>query len=85
MVSKLINNEAKQIKYVLNKILKICSMNVDKLFDFYVNESKTPFEGLNFNYINGRLEDLPLPWNYRSIILSYVLESNCLLDIWTGG
>ena len=60
-------------------------MNNDKLFDFYIDESKTPFEGWNFSYINGRLVDSPLPWNYRSIILPYVLESNCLLDIGTGG
>ena len=60
-------------------------MNSDKLFDFYVNESKEPFEGWNFSYINDRLVDSPFPWNYRSIIIPYVLESNCLLDIGTGG
>ena len=60
-------------------------MNKDELFDFYVNESKAPFKGWNFSYLNGRLVDSPLPWNYRSIILPYVLDSTCLLDIGTGG
>lgn len=60
-------------------------MNSDELFEFYVNESKTKFEGWNFSYISGRLIDSPLPWNYRAIIIPYVMKSTYLLDIGTGG
>lgn len=60
-------------------------MTSDSLFDFYVKEAETKFEGWDFSYIESRVIYSPLPWSYRSLILPFVLESETLLDIGTGG
>lgn len=57
----------------------------DKLFDFYIKEAETDFQGWDFSYIESRIVYSPLPWGYCSLVLPYILNSESLLDIGTGG
>jgi SAM-dependent methyltransferase len=52
------------------------------LKDYYAN-----FKGWDFSYIETthRIQEYPLNWSYRSIAINYLLNSNILLDMGTGG
>src|SRR3990172_2222236 len=60
-------------------------MDPGVLFDHYCREIETKFEGWDFSHIQGRMQEFPLSWSYRALIVPYVLGCNCLLDIGTGG
>ncbi len=43
------------------------------------------FSGWDFTWLDGRLtEDAP-PWDYRQLVLQYLLNATALLDMGTGG
>ena len=60
-------------------------MTSDKLFDYYVNEAETTFEGWDFSYIKSRIIYSPLPWSYRALIIPFLFDSKSFLDLDTGG
>ncbi|KKN47336.1 hypothetical protein LCGC14_0663950 [marine sediment metagenome] len=60
-------------------------MEDDDLFDFLMSEAKRPFSGWDFSYINNRLVEFPLKWNYYSKILPLKRRAESLLDMGTGG
>jgi len=60
----------------------------DDLFDMYLSEAKnTQFSGWDFGYIinSRRMVESPLKWNYFNIVLPYLVKSETLLDMGTGG
>jgi len=55
------------------------------LNNFLISESKHPFSGWNFSYIEDRVVNAPLTWSYTSTILPLVRVAESLLDMGTGG
>jgi hypothetical protein len=49
-----------------------------------IDEYEKPFSGWDFSYLKGKMEEDPLPWDYRSIISKAINESKCMLDMGTG-
>ena len=47
-------------------------------------EEQAPFCGWDFSHLAGRLEEEPLPWDYRQLVLSFLAPSLRLLDMGTG-
>lgn len=60
-------------------------MNINQLRNFWLSEEKKTFKGWDFSYIAERNSTLQLPWDYRSIVTSYMDHSKTMLDMGTGG
>ena len=60
-------------------------MDTNELFHFYMKEINQDFKGWDFSFINHRLVESVKPWSYHSLIIPYILNSTCLLDMGTGG
>ena len=60
-------------------------MDLNELKEFWTLEEKKSFHGWDFSYINDRKSQEPLPWDYDSIVRSYLKTSSILLDMGTGG
>jgi SAM-dependent methyltransferase len=50
-----------------------------------MQEYNAHFSGWDFSYIKGRMEQDELPWNYKKIVESHLVEKENLLDMDTGG
>jgi SAM-dependent methyltransferase len=61
------------------------TMNLDKLKETWLSEEKMPFSGWDFSYITSRISDDSLPWDYRTMVLSYMNNTTTMLDMGTGG
>lgn len=48
-------------------------------------EEKAVFQGWDFGYIQNRMREQPLPWDYRAIAEATLGEETTLLDMGTGG
>lgn len=59
----------------------------DKKFTLFLKDYYTDFKGWDFSYIEStrRMQEFPLDWSYRSIVLNYLYNSKNLLDMGTGG
>lgn len=54
--------------------------------DILLDEAEChPFVGWDFSWIQGRLESLPLPWEYSASVVAEAKVSPDLLDLGTGG
>lgn len=51
----------------------------------WIHESKKGIEGWDFSYLDGRMEEEPLPWDYEGIIRTHLQPHHELLDMGTGG
>lgn len=51
----------------------------------WIHESKKGMEGWDFSYLEGRMEEGPLPWSYEEIIRKTLQPQHDLLDMGTGG
>lgn len=60
-------------------------MNDQRLKEFWLAEEKKSFQGWDFSYINNRISEEPLPWDYDQIVRHYLKEESLLLDMGTGG
>jgi len=60
-------------------------MNLIELKRKWKSEETHAFKGWDFSYIDGRWDSEDLPWNYRSIVLSSLKNTDKLLDMGTGG
>ena len=60
-------------------------MNKDELLIYLQSEEEKTFEGWDFSYLDGRWESENLPWDYKSLIKTYLKKEYKLLDIGTGG
>jgi SAM-dependent methyltransferase len=59
----------------------------EKKFKILVEDYTKNFTGWDFSYIEAtrRIQEFPLSWSYRSLVLNYLLNATTLLDIGTGG
>lgn len=60
-------------------------MNIKNLKEKWLLEEKKDFKGWDFSYLNGRLEEEKLPWDYKNLICKYLNKDDTLLDMGTGG
>ena len=60
-------------------------MNHTELIIQWEAEENAAFAGWDFSHLCGRWESPALPWNYLSIVKSYLKDSYRLLDMGTGG
>ncbi|WP_058302795.1 class I SAM-dependent methyltransferase [Gorillibacterium timonense] len=62
-------------------------MNIENLNEYWkAEETQAHIRGWDFSPINGRYtEESDLPWDYESILRSYLKETDALLDMDTGG
>jgi len=58
---------------------------MDNLFEYLTKEYNAPFSGWEFSYLDGRMVQDELPWNYKEIVEKYISGKNSLLDMDTGG
>ncbi len=59
-----------------------------KLFEQHIREAfAASFSGWDFSYVNdyGGNPEEPLPWSYKLSVRNYMIYSECLLDMGTGG
>jgi SAM-dependent methyltransferase len=54
-------------------------------FDYLTKEYNAPFAGWDFSYLDGRMVEDELPWNYRKIVEKNLVGKTSLLDMDTGG
>jgi len=52
--------------------------------EWYAEEDHA-FQGWDFSHIDGRWDEPDLPWDYVSVIKSYLRDEHILLDMGTGG
>ena len=48
-------------------------------------EESHAFQGWDFSHLNGRWIEPDLPWDYVSVVKSYLMDEHILLDMGTGG
>ena len=60
-------------------------MNYEKLKEQWVKEENAAFQGWDFSRLDGRWDCPEPPWNYQSIVKSYLKDDDMLLDMGTGG
>jgi SAM-dependent methyltransferase len=48
-------------------------------------EENHAFQGWDFSYINGRWDEPNPPWDYISVVKTYLKDTDILLDMGTGG
>ncbi|SHJ76159.1 hypothetical protein SAMN02745248_00866 [Hathewaya proteolytica DSM 3090] len=60
-------------------------MNLKELKSKWKSEETHAFKGWDFSYITDRWDSEDLPWDYRSIVLSFLKETDKILDMGTGG
>lgn len=60
-------------------------METNKLLKYMLDEEQMTFKGWDFSYINKRIQEEPLPWDYRTILDQYIRPTDKLLDMGTGG
>jgi len=60
-------------------------MDSIELIEVLKKEYECNFSGWDFSHLNGRMIEDPLPWSYTDIIYEYMKNSNCMLDMGTGG
>jgi SAM-dependent methyltransferase len=53
--------------------------------NLYNNAISVEIKGWDFSYLKGRMISESPPWDYRQIILSFIQQSTCMLDMGTGG
>jgi hypothetical protein len=55
------------------------------LKETWLAEEKSAFKGWDFSYLEGRIIEEELPWDYKSIVSEYLDKNHKLLDMGTGG
>ena len=59
--------------------------NTDELITEWYAEENHAFQGWDFSHIDGRWDEPDLPWDYVSVVKSYLVDEHILLDMGTGG
>lgn len=54
-------------------------------FDKLLKDVSVKFKGWDFSFIEDRMKEFPLTWNYNNEIKNYLNENLTLLDMGTGG
>jgi 2-polyprenyl-3-methyl-5-hydroxy-6-metoxy-1,4-benzoquinol methylase len=55
------------------------------LYEYLTKEYNAPFSGWDFSYLNGRMEEDAIPWNYKEMVEKNLSKEKVLLDMDTGG
>jgi SAM-dependent methyltransferase len=58
---------------------------MDNLYEYLTKEYSAPFAGWDFSYLDGRMEQDSLPWDYKNIVERNIYGKETLLDMDTGG
>ncbi|MDR2601470.1 MAG: class I SAM-dependent methyltransferase [Spirochaetaceae bacterium] len=58
---------------------------MDNLYEYLTKEYNAHFSGWDFSYLDGRMEQEPLHWNYKNIVEKNIFGKEALLDMDTGG
>ncbi|MGD8192381.1 class I SAM-dependent methyltransferase [Brevibacillus ginsengisoli] len=53
--------------------------------NLWLSEEKMTFKGWDFSYLANRISEQELPWDYKSIVTSYMNNTRTMLDMGTGG
>ena len=48
-------------------------------------EQSAEMHGWDFSHIRGRVEEAPLPWDYKQKVLDFLKPQSVILDMGTGG
>ena len=57
---------------------------MENLYDYLTKEYNAHFSGWDQSYVNGRIIQDEIPWNYKNIIEKHLNKKRCLLDMDTG-
>lgn len=60
-------------------------MDLKTLKEQWKHEENYAFKGWDFSHIDRRYESDELPWDYKEIVISFMKNTDRLLDIGTGG
>jgi hypothetical protein len=60
-------------------------MTHTELMQQWESEENFAFQGWDFAHIDGRCDCPNPPWDYRSVVKSYLKDTDTLLDMGTGG
>lgn len=60
-------------------------MNSEQLKHNWLKEASKGMQGWDFSYLEGRIEEESLPWEYKEIVRKYLSSTDHLLDMGTGG
>lgn len=60
-------------------------MNLEDLKNYWKHEENHTFKGWDFSYINNRISEDTLPWNYKEIVENNIKNYIIVLDMGTGG
>ena len=58
---------------------------MDNFYEYLSKEYNAYFSGWDFSYVNERMIEDVLPWDYKKIVEENFRGKNCLLDMHTGG
>ncbi len=57
----------------------------DEMLEYLKTEEERSFSGWDFSYINGRIVENSLPWDYRNKVNDFLKPTSKILDMGTGG
>ena len=49
---------------------------MENLYEYLTEEYNSPFSGWDFSYLDGRMVQDELPWNYKEIVEKYISGKN---------
>lgn len=58
---------------------------VDELRERWLAEEQRPFSGWDFSYLDGRMIEETLPWDYLALAATQMAQATAMLDMDTGG
>lgn len=61
------------------------SERIEELRAQWLAEEQVPFSGWDFSYLEGRMSDEPLPWDYMVLAMIRMPQATSMLDMDTGG
>jgi SAM-dependent methyltransferase len=60
-------------------------MTHDERLQTWLNEEQQPFIGWDFSYLQGRMSEDPLPWDYMARAAELMHQAHSVVDLDTGG
>jgi SAM-dependent methyltransferase len=63
----------------------ISRVSREELRRMWLAEEQAPFSGWDFSYLEGRMVEEPLPWDYMAMAATQMAQATAMLDIDTGG
>src|SRR5262245_44619752 len=57
----------------------------EELREQWLAEEQVPFRGWDFSYLDGRMIEEALPWDYMALAATQMAQATAMLDMDTGG